>query len=187
MKIKAKDDELLDVNSQANIKTWLLQMSSLSLQSSEAVMLLRQEFSRLAALYNERDEIEREMDECNEQLSKRYFADPIHRLRMQDTVLDAQYAFEEAQKWVFYAAKALEYKWNEPFVQTYETINWSTASVFKLRNATELKSLVQAMQNFDVLHSTAGRDDYYDWFSFRTISWAISMPMGRPSFSTPIR
>jgi hypothetical protein len=167
MKIKAQDDRLLDVNSQANIKTWLLQMSSLSLQSSEAVMLLRQEFSRLAALYNERDEIEREMDESNEQLSKRYFADPIHRLRMQDAVLDAQYAFEEAQKWVFYSAKALEYKWNEPFVHTYENINWSTASVFKLRNATELSSMVRAMQNFDGLHSTAGRDDYYDWFSFR--------------------
>jgi hypothetical protein len=167
MKIKAKDDELLDVNSQANIKTWLLQMSSLSLQSSEAVMLLRQEFSRLAALYNERDEIEREMDECNDLLSERYFADPIHRLRMQDTVLDAQYAFEESQKWVFYAAKALEYKWNEPFIQPYENINWSTASIFKLRNATELSAMVRAMQAFDGLHSTAGKDDYYDWFSFR--------------------
>lgn len=162
--------DILDINSRAQVKTWWLQAKTIEVESLEAQLLIIQENGRLAALLNERDEIERRMDRENALLADRYFADPIHLLRMQTDMLEAFDAFEVAQNWVFYAARALEYKWNLPFLHTPSgsSITWSTGSVYRLRNAEELQAMVVAMDDFNaLLDGTLVKDDYFDWFSVR--------------------
>ena len=109
------------------------------------------------------------MDRENALLADRHFADPIHLLRMQTSMLEAFDAFQVAQHWVFYTVRALEYKWNRPFVHTPpgSSITWSTGSLFRLRNAEELEDMVAAMESYDNLQSTLSRDDYAELFSVR--------------------
>ena len=55
-------------------------------------------------------------------------------------------------------ARALEYKWNQPFVDTQ---GWSLQTLFKLRNANELWAIYQAMNAFDngkALYSVTSRE-----------------------------
>ena len=161
---------ILDINSKAQIKTWWLQAKTIEVESQEAKLLMIQEQGRLVALLNERDEIERRMDRENELLADRYFADPIHLLRMQTDMLEAFDSFQVAQNWVYYAARALEYKWNQPFLHTPQgsSITWSTGSIFRLRNADELQAMAVAMDDFNaLLDGTLSKDDYFDWFSVR--------------------
>ena len=61
-------------------------------------------------------------------------------LRAQNSMLRADFAFRSAQRWVFLALSALEYKYNQPFVYTEPipgSSRWELASLFKLRNAQE--------------------------------------------------
>lgn len=161
-------NNVLDVNSKSNIKTWALRADSLEIDIAETTILLKQEQARLTALRNEKADIEQKMDQANVGLLNRYFSDPNHRIKMQADTLEAEMTFREAQKWVYYTARALEYKWNMPFVHTHAGKNWSVGSVFKLRNAAELQAMVAAMQDFNgLLDGTMVKDDYYDWFSFR--------------------
>ncbi|MGE4069847.1 MAG: hypothetical protein AB7E72_01575 [Lysobacterales bacterium] len=169
-RINDLNNTILDINSRALIKTWWLQTRTIEVETLEAQLLITQELGRLTALYNERDEIERRMDRENVQLADRYFADPIHLLRMQSEMIEAADSFQVAQNWVFYAARALEYKWNIPFVHTPpgSSITWSTSSVFRVRNAAELQAMVAAMDSFNaLLDGTLVKDDYFDWFSVR--------------------
>jgi hypothetical protein len=169
-RINDLNGQILDINSRAQVKTWWLQAKTIEVESLEAQLLISQELGRLTGLYNERDEIERRMDRENALLADRYFADPIHLLRMQSEMIEAFDSFQVAQNWVYYAARALEYKWNLPFVHTPpgSSITWSTGSVFRVRNATELQAMVAAMDSFNaLLDGTLVKDDYFDWFSVR--------------------
>jgi hypothetical protein len=82
-------------------------------------------------------------------LTRRYFADPIHRLRAEGDVRRALLTFEDAQRWVFYTSRALEYKWNVEFRQSEPDMLWTVDSVFGLRNADELDLMYQAMADFN--------------------------------------
>ena len=56
----------------------------------------------------------------------------------------ANLSFDEAQKWLYFMARALEYKWNTPFTNYfYLGRRWSTPTLFKLRNAEELETVLQ--------------------------------------------
>ncbi len=179
---------ILDINSQAQIKTWWLQAKTIEVESAESQLLLTQEMGRLTALLNERDEIERRMDRENALLADRYFADPIHLLRMQTDMLEAFDAFQVAQNWLFYAVRALEYKWNLPFLHTPQgsSITWSKGSVFRLRNAGELQAMLVAMDDFNaLLDGTLIKDDYFDWFSVREdfFGYELICPGENPPFN----
>ncbi len=166
--IVALEDQLLDINSQAQIKTWLLRMSTLALESEEAALLAKQEIGRLVALYDEKANLERRKAEALEELGERYFADPVHRLRTERSMLRASLAFEEAQKWLFFMGRGLEFKWNTPFAHSYLDRDFQLSSVFRARNATELEDLFLAMNDYDLqIQGSLVRDDYFDWFSVR--------------------
>ena len=162
--ITAQDDALLDANSKANIKTWLLGMKTLQLESEEAKLLLNQEVARLSGLLAEKKVLEARLKEVNANLLSRYYADPIHRLRYQSAMLDAQKAFEEAQKWVYFTVRAFEYKHNIPGFVT--TDGYSLNSVFAARNADELVDIVTAVKAYDVALGLPGGVAKEDWLSF---------------------
>jgi hypothetical protein len=159
--------EIEGLESDAQVKTLLLGMSTLEVDSLEAALLLQQEEGRLVALYREKGELERTIAESAEAVADRYFADPVHRLRSQhDTVL-ANFSFDEAQKWLFFMVRALEYKWNTPFTNyLYLGQRWSTETLFKLRNAAELELFYNAMIAYES-QIQLPKDDYFDWFSVR--------------------
>jgi hypothetical protein len=155
------------LESAALVKTLLLGMSTLAIDSQEALLLMEQERGRLVALYREKGELEQTIAESAEAVADRYFADPVHRLRSQhDTVL-ANFSFDEAQKWLFFMVRALEYKWNTPFTNyLYLGQRWSRETLFKLRNAAELELFYNAMIAFES-QIQLPKDDYFDWFSVR--------------------
>ncbi|MFH2124146.1 MAG: hypothetical protein ABIJ50_11780 [Pseudomonadota bacterium] len=166
--IQSLNDQLLDATSKAQIKTWLLRMSTLALESVESAFVLEQELGRLTALYNEKDNLERQKDEHNQQLAERYFADPSHRLLKDNSMLRAELAFEDAQKWLYLTIRAAEYKWNKSFSHTYLGKNYTRDTLLKLRNSRELNDMYNAIAEWDALISIGTRnDDAYKKFSFR--------------------
>ena len=155
------------IESDAFVKTLLLQMNTLAIDSREAALLHQQEVNRLVALYREKEDLEQKIAEQDASVAARYFADPVHRLTSQADMLSANLAFEEARKWLYFMVRALEYKWNTPFRNyAFSGRIWSADTIFKLRNATELELMFQAMDSFES-QIQLSKDDYFDWFSVR--------------------
>ncbi len=162
--------EVEGLESAARVKTLLLGMNTLAIDSQEAVLLLSQEMGRFTALLREKEDLERRLAESPTALSGRYFADPAHRLRYQADMLRADLSFDEAQKWLFFMVRALEYKWNQPFTNyVYGGRTWSSASVFKLRNAPELEDLWRALDAYEqvIAATIILGTNRFDWFSVR--------------------
>jgi hypothetical protein len=162
--------EIEGIESKARVKTLLLSMNTLAVDSQEAALLLKQEMGRFTALWREKQQLESELAQNQEDLADRYFADPSHHLLAQRDMLVANLSFEEAQRWMFFMTRALEYKWNQRFTNNSpDGRTWSSASVFKLRNAVELEDLWRAMDSYEQL--IAGTvmvgTNRFDWFSVR--------------------
>ncbi len=162
------EDQILDANSLALIKNLEGQAAVVGVQAAELVLALAQEIGARQASVDEWHFRENEMRENNAALVNRYFADPIHRLRMRQAMLEAESSFKVAQRWVFFTLRALEYKWNEPFVYSNDNGDWSMDSVFRSRTAKDLLDLMAAMRDFDGQAQGSSRgDDRFDWFSFK--------------------
>jgi hypothetical protein len=162
----AQNAEIVGLEAQATVQTLLLQMNTLTVDSLSVALQLQKEQSILTGLYREKGQLERNLQERNQNLTRRYFADPIHRLALQSDMIAADEAFTEAQKWLFFMGRALEYKWNEPLEGLLG--GWRMSDLFKLRNADELQQMYQAMKTFDDLRVLSGSsDDRFDWFSVR--------------------
>jgi hypothetical protein len=159
--------EIIGLESAAQVKTMWLGMRTLQLDSKEAALLLGQEWGRYAALLREKGDLERTLAESRQELNGRYFADPIHRLRYRHDTLMANRSFAEAQKWLHFMVRALEYKWNAPFTNfLYLGHRWSASTLTELRNAEELELFYNAMEDYDN-QIQLPTDDYFDWFSVR--------------------
>lgn len=109
-----------------------------------------------------RDGLLREMQQAlvvrsqnDSNLAGRYYADPIHYLRAQNNMLRADLAFRAAQRWVFFLLRALEYKYNRPFIHVNGSTTWELASIFRVRNAEELDDLVAEIRAFNLENLTA--------------------------------
>ncbi len=87
-----------------------------------------------------------------ELVAGRYHADPIHFIRSEQAILRADAAFRTAQRWVFFTARALEYKWSERFSIADPLIgeSYDIGSIIKARNAIELKTIVQKMAQWNL-------------------------------------
>jgi hypothetical protein len=163
----SQQGQIAQLQGQANIDTLRLNYNTLAVDSQEAMVLMNQEVGRLVALMREKADLESTLAENQQDLATRYFADPIHHLRYQHQSLLAHLSFDEAQKWLFFMVRALEYKWNTPFANySYMGRTWSTSMLFKLRNADELTQFYNAMVSFNSLVQLP-TDNYYSWFSVR--------------------
>lgn len=195
--ITGLNDQIGEVNSAALVKNLWLNMSTLSLDSTMASISLAQDVGRLQALLDEKSYLEAQWAEANQQLGQRYFADPTHRIIMNNDILSAGQAFDKAQFWLFIIARALEYKWNQADHLTYEgvkttcpdqtssatgraegtpeciesdyrALNFSANTVFKLRNGRELAEMAKAIQEFDARNQLGSRHgDTFVRFSLR--------------------
>ncbi len=158
--------EITGLEAQAAVKTLLPQMNTLAVDSLAAAPQLRKDVHLLQGLYREEAQLERSLQEKDHNLARRHFADPVHRLTMQADMIEADQKFQTAQQWLFFMARALEYKWNEPLDGLVG--GWAMADLFKLRNADELRHMYDAMKSFDDEKVLSSRqDDRFDWFSVR--------------------
>jgi hypothetical protein len=158
--------EITGLEAQATVKTLLLQMNTLAVDSLAAALQLRKDVHLLHGLYREKAQLERSLQEKDQNLARRYFADPVHRLSLQADMIEADQKFQVAQQWLFFMARALEYKWNEPLEGLVG--GWQMDDLFKLRNADELQDMYDAMKLFDDEHvMSTTSDDRFDWFSVR--------------------
>ncbi len=148
-KITYLNDQISDANSEALVKNLLLGMQTLAIESQEAAIMLAQEVAKLQAILDEKAYLETEWEKAEQELGTRYFADPSHRIIMDQYIIDADFAFQEAQFWIFTMARALDYKRNTRFVTTYGNKSYTSSSVFKLRNAKELLDMASALWNYD--------------------------------------
>ncbi len=161
-----------NIDSAARVKTLMLEMRFLAVDSMTAALVLRQEAGRMTALYREKAELEARIAEARIGLASRYFADPAHRLWAEASLVEANLHFANAQRWLFFMMRAFEYKWNQPFSGVVYPDpagrTWSAATLFRLRNADELTDFYHAMVEEDqrlTLNRIPAK--YWDWFSMR--------------------
>lgn len=146
--------KIQDINSAARVKELLLNMSILAIDSESAALTLKQELSKLQALLDEKAYLEARWAASKEELAERYFADPVHRLILNDKIIEAEFTFKAAQRWLFWLARAYEYRWNTSINEdSIPALNYSTHytidSIYKLRNTEELLDMAKAIYSAD--------------------------------------
>jgi len=136
--------------------------------------LRNQELGKAEGLLRELEQTTTFRDQNNSELAGRYYADPIHFLRAQNAMIRADFAFREAQRWIFFTLRALEYKYNKPFVYSSGGTTWELSSLFKLRNYSELEDLLSAMDQYNLvnLNTINGRTPFTDRISLKNDVWA---------------
>jgi hypothetical protein len=129
------------------------EMQSQQLTEQDNTFVRNQELERVDGLQREMQQALVARNQNISDLAGRYYADPIHYLRAQNSMVRADLAFRSAQRWVFLVLRALEYKYNQRFVWSDGSPGspvWELTSLFKLRNAEELGDLVHAMDQFNL-------------------------------------
>ena len=140
----------------------------IALEMSDALSVQGQEIARRDGLLREVERIQQQMDESQAGLHDRYYADPVHFLRAQNNMVLADQAFREAQRWVFFTLRALEFKWNKDFAISWVGKDWDQASIFRLRNFAELQQLVGAMEEFNRINLVGfNREPFVDMISLK--------------------
>jgi hypothetical protein len=109
-------------------------------QGQAQTLALRAELNRIAA--NQQSD--------SELIRKSYYADPVHYVRSENALILADSAFRNAQRWLFYTQRALEYKWQQTFsraeVSGQGVRSFDSGTVFKLQNALELDDLLTQLK-----------------------------------------
>ena len=119
------------------------------LDMKDNVNAIAQAMADRKRLLDEVATIQKNRDDNQASIRTRYYADPIHLVRSDNQIIKADAAFDNAQRWMFYLQRSLEYKWNQNFVGSYAGRNYDSGSIFKMRNAEELKDLYTALENFN--------------------------------------
>lgn len=166
--LEKNDTELVVNQAIENRDSLEREMISNTLQTIDNQTMLSQELSRKAAAYRELDRLINNRESTVGGLADRYYADPVHFLRSQNDMIKADNAFREAQEWVFYTTRALEFKWNKDFIITYLDKDWSLETLYKLRNFLELEEMVAALEQFNTVNLVGfNREEFVDKISLK--------------------
>ena len=111
------DEEINEINSLAQIKTWLLDLYTYEIDLIDAKLTLQQETERLAQYVNQIDVILALKERGENRLARKSLADPTYRIEVTRSALYAENMFEKAQFWTYLTVRALEYKWAEDFTR----------------------------------------------------------------------
>ena len=121
------------------------------LEIEENFTALAQAVADKAARLREVQRLQELLDASRSALAEKFYADPIHFIRAERAILQADAEFRRAQRWVFFTGRALEYKWQERFSYADATIGetYDIGRIFSARNAEELETLLQKMVQFN--------------------------------------
>ena len=151
MQLVMQDNQRLDVELEAVLAKLLLEQQAIAIDSKLAAIQATKELAKLVDLLEEKAELECAILRLDASLSDRQFADPTYRLVSESETQQAQRAFQRVRQRLFFMARALEYKWNTPFISpSGVTID----SLFQYRNADELEDFYQELESFDFAQST---------------------------------
>jgi hypothetical protein len=160
-----KADNALTINqAQVQVGEILQEQYGNTLEQTDNNLALSQAIAQIAALKAELQRIASKQEDDTVQVRKSYFADPIHYIRSENALILADSAFRNAQRWIFYTQRALEYKWQQNFVRSEVSAqgvrSFDSGSIFKLRNAMELDDLLTQLKAFndDRLIQDSGND-----------------------------
>jgi hypothetical protein len=121
-----------------------------TLEKTDNLLALAQAQSQIATLLNEVKRISANQESDSALIRKSYYADPIHYVRSENALILADSAFRNAQRWIFYAQRSLEYKWQQAFSRSELSAqgvrNFDSGTIFKLRNAAELDDLLTQLK-----------------------------------------
>jgi len=176
-------NRLLDVESKARVRTMWLEANTIALDIAQSEATLEQEVERLSGMLSQAQRIINQVFVANSNLAERYFADPIHASRLTIEMMRAERRFEEAQKWLFYTVSALEYKWQESF--TDPSSGYGKETIYRLRNAEELRGFYSEMLSFDQLRDLSGTMQATDTFSLKDDVFGYVDDIGGISQSYP--
>ncbi len=140
---------------------------SLKIEQEGDSLTLAQALADKAGLLRELARIEQNQEVNQATIRGAYFANPIHLIRAENAILEADAAFRNAQRWLFYTLRALEHKWTASFSILFNGKTYDSGTIFKLRNANELNDFRLAMNQFDLNRITEGEDTETTTISFR--------------------
>jgi hypothetical protein len=135
-----------------------------TLEQTDNLLAMTQAQAQIASLLAEVQRISANQESDTLTVRKSYYADPIHYIRSENALILADSAFRNAQRWIFYTQRALEYKWQQAFarseVSPQGVRSFDSGTVFKLRNALELDDLLTQLKawNDDRLIQDSGND-----------------------------
>ena len=145
-----QDNELTANMALQNLGALKREQRALALEVTDNTLALHQAISQRKALLDEVVRITANRDGDSATVRKSYYADPIHYVRSENAVILADAAFRNAQRWIFYTQRALEYKWQQDFSRTEASgqgiRSFDSGTVFKLRNALELDDLLTQLK-----------------------------------------
>ena len=110
---------------------------------------LAQAVAERTAILREIQILQRNLQSDSASLANSYFADPIFFIRAEREILRADPTFRNAQRWMFYTCRALEYKWQQRFVWEEGGNSFDIGSILTARNYVELEEIRQHMASAD--------------------------------------
>ena len=160
-----KADNALTVNqAKQELGAILREQHANTLETTDNALALSQALAQRAALLAEVQRIAANQEGDSAAVRKSYYADPIHFVRFENAIILADSAFRNAQRWIFYTQRALEYKWQQKFARTESSAqgirSFDSGSLFKMRNAAELDDLLTQLKgwNDDRVIQDSGND-----------------------------
>ena len=147
--LQKADNALTVSQAQDTVQDLLRERYSAIIEQQEVKNATTQARARQKSLLLELDRIQQVFETNTQAVRSRFHADPIHFYRSQNSILAADAAFDEAQRWMFYAQRALEHKWTQRFARVSGNEVYDSGSIFKMRNVTELDDLLTAYLAFD--------------------------------------
>jgi hypothetical protein len=170
------DVDLLRNEAESRLADLEEEQISITIDMSETQAMLNEDNASRNLLIRRASRALQMLEQSQQRVADRYYADPIHYLRTQNKVIEAEFAFREAQEWAFFAARALEYKYNKAFLHTYLGRDWQISTLFQLRNYDELDNFFAAMNEFNLINLTnlIGRNSFTDRLSVRKDFWALA-------------
>ncbi|MEM9101340.1 MAG: hypothetical protein AAGB12_03385 [Pseudomonadota bacterium] len=155
----------LELDFQQEMRRLLLEQAALELSIIQATSTLVQESDLIEQYINQATRLATQIEETNEQLTKRFFADPIHARRLTASMERAELHFRVAQEWMLYMTNALEYKWAESFLGSN---GMRKSGVLQLRTSEDLIDYFVELVNFDLRRlTTAPTQQTRDVFSIK--------------------
>lgn len=144
-------DNTLTVNqARQGLGAALREQHANSLETTDNLLAFGQATARRSALFAELRRLEATRKRLDLGVRTSYYANPIHYIRAENAVILADAAFRNAQRWIFYTQRALEYKWQQRFTRTETSAQgirtFDSGTLFKLRNATELNDLLTQLK-----------------------------------------
>lgn len=146
-----KVDNALTVNqARQELGVALREQHSNTLETTDNLLALSQAQAQRSALFAELRRLEATRKRLDLGVRTSYYANPIHYIRAENALILADAAFRNAQRWIFYTQRALEYKWQQRFTRAEVSgqgiRTFDSGTVFKLRNASELNDLLTQLK-----------------------------------------